>query len=55
MRRVAASGWQPQEIVPDHPALFASLKRVKITWPADGERRTWEALAEEIQRTDRRY
>ena len=46
------SGWQPLEIVPDHPALFASLKRVQVTWPADGERRTWDDLAEEIQGTD---
>ncbi len=52
VRKVAASGWQPREIVPDHLALFASLKRVKVTWPADGERRTWDALAEEIQGTD---
>jgi hypothetical protein len=52
VRKVAASGWQPREIVPEHPSLFASLKRVKVTWPADGERRTWDALAEEIQCTD---
>ncbi|WP_296810074.1 CRISPR-associated endonuclease Cas3'' [Thiocapsa sp.] len=47
----AASGWQPVEVVPDHPALFAVLKRVAVTWPAPGETRSWDALAAEIQET----
>ena len=52
VRKVAATGWQPREIVPGHPALFASLKRVQVTWPAAGERRNWEDLADEIQGVD---
>ena len=51
VRKHAVSGWQPTEVVPEHPALFASLKRVKVTWPTDGARRTWEDLADEIRDT----
>jgi hypothetical protein len=35
----AALGWQPVEVVPDHPALFAALQGVDVTWPALGEKR----------------
>jgi len=45
----ASPGWQPVEVVPDHPALFAALQRVTVTWPAPGERRTWEDLADELR------
>ncbi|AUB82865.1 CRISPR-associated endonuclease Cas3'' [Candidatus Thiodictyon syntrophicum] len=45
----AAPGWQPVEAAPDHPALFAALKRVAVTWPAPGEKRTWDELADELQ------
>ncbi|WP_295389644.1 CRISPR-associated helicase Cas3' [uncultured Thiodictyon sp.] len=45
----AAPGWQPVEAVPDHPALFAALKRVTVTWPKPGEKRTWDDLAQELQ------
>lgn len=44
----AASGWRPVEAVPNHPALFAALKRVKVTWPEPGEKRTWDDLADEL-------
>jgi CRISPR-associated endonuclease/helicase Cas3 len=47
----ATSGWQPIEAVPDHPALFTALKRVKVTWPAPGEKRTWGDLAAELEET----
>ncbi len=45
----AAPGWQPVEAVPDHPALFAALKRVIVTWPNPGEKRTWDDLAAELR------
>jgi len=48
----AASGWRPSEIVPDHPELFRNLKRVKVSWPTSGEKRTWADLAAEIRGTD---
>ncbi|WP_200331136.1 CRISPR-associated endonuclease Cas3'' [Thiocystis violacea] len=44
----AAPGWQPVEAVPDHPALFAALKRVTVTWPEPGETRTWDDLAADL-------
>ena len=47
----SASGWQPIETVPDHPALFAALQRVAVTWPAPGEKRTWDDLASELRNT----
>lgn len=48
----AVSGWRPTEVVPDHPELFKSLKRVKVNWPTSGEKRTWADLAAEIRGTD---
>ena len=48
----AVSGWRPTEVVPEHPALFDKLKRVKVIWPTSGEKRTWTDLAAEIRGTD---
>lgn len=48
----AASGWQPTEVVPDHPELFKTLKRVDVRWPPSGEKRSWADLAAEIRGTD---
>lgn len=48
----AASGWRPSEVVPDHPELFKTLKRVDVCWPKSGEKRTWPDLAAEISSTD---
>ncbi|EXJ15090.1 CRISPR-associated endonuclease Cas3'' [Imhoffiella purpurea] len=47
--RYAAPGWQPVEAVPDHPALFATLKRVEVTWPNPGEKLGWGDLAAELE------
>ena len=52
VRKHAVSGWQPTEVLPGHPAMFATLKRVQVTWPGDGERRTWEDLADAVRDTD---
>jgi CRISPR-associated endonuclease/helicase Cas3 len=46
----AAKGWRPAEIVPEHAALFRSLGRVHVTWPAAGEKLNWADLADEIRR-----
>lgn len=48
----ATNGWQPREIVPEHPTLFGMLKRVKVTWPPSGEERSWPDLADEIRALD---
>lgn len=48
----AASGWRPSEIVPGHPELFKTLKRVDVCWPKSGDKRTWPDLAAEIRDTD---
>ncbi|MDP2833363.1 MAG: CRISPR-associated helicase Cas3' [Pseudomonadota bacterium] len=48
----AASGWKPVEVVPEHPKMFETLKRVDVAWPKSGEKRTWADLAAEIRDTD---
>ena len=48
----AVSGWRPMEAIPDHPRLFEALARVRVCWPAPGERRTWEDLAGVLRSTE---
>jgi len=48
----AASGWKPVEVVPEHPQMFETLKRVDVAWPKSGEKRTWASLAAEIRDSD---
>jgi CRISPR-associated endonuclease/helicase Cas3 len=36
------------EIIPEPKKLFAELRRVEVRWPAQGEKKTWDALAEEV-------
>lgn len=48
----ATGGWKPQEVVPEHPQLFETLKRVRMVWPKTGDKRTWADLAAEIRLTD---
>ncbi|MDP2830200.1 MAG: CRISPR-associated helicase Cas3' [Sulfuricellaceae bacterium] len=48
----AVRGWQPREAVPEHPALFAALERVAVSWPKTGEKRTWAQLAAELRDTE---
>ncbi len=48
----AVQGWQPIEVVPEHPALFATLKRVAVRWPETDEKRTWTQLAAELRGVD---
>lgn len=45
----AVQGWQPREAVPEHPALFAALERVAVSWPQTGEKRAWAQLAAELR------
>ena len=52
VKKHAVQGWQPIEVVPEHPALFAALKRVAVRWPEIGEKRTWTQLAAELRDVD---
>ncbi len=52
VKKHAAGGWKPVEVVPEHPQMFEKLKRVEVTWPKPGEKRTWADLAAEIRNTD---
>lgn len=47
----AASGWKPVEVVPEHPQMFETLKRVNVVWPKSGEKWTWADLAKQIRDT----
>ncbi len=47
----AASGWKPAEIVPGHPELFKTLKRVQVRWPRNNEKTSWPDLAATIAQT----
>ena len=38
-------GWKPYEIAPGHPDMFRQLERVKVSWPENGEKTSWDALA----------
>ena len=52
VKKHAVQGWQPIEVVPEHPALFATLKRVAVSWPETDEKRTWTQLAAELRGVD---
>jgi CRISPR-associated endonuclease/helicase Cas3 len=46
-------GLEPQEIIPDSPALYELLKRTQIIFPTDPDiPSNWEEIAEELQRHD---
>lgn len=49
VKKHAVQGWQPIEVVPEHPALFAALERVVVRWPETGAKRTWSQLADELR------
>ncbi|HEY2293476.1 MAG TPA: CRISPR-associated helicase Cas3', partial [Thermoanaerobaculia bacterium] len=45
VRKLAASGWAPCEIVPSSLDLFARARRVQVEWDTE-VRRSWEAIAD---------
>jgi hypothetical protein len=45
VRKHAASGWQPREIVPAHADMFQRLERVRARWPEKDESLSWNELA----------
>ncbi len=52
VKKHAVSGWQPIEVVPGHPVLFAALERVVVRWPETGKKHTWPQLAAELRDVD---
>jgi len=49
VRAYCTSGWNPREIAPADLQLFKRLRRVRVSWPTEGERLTWEGLAERFK------
>lgn len=49
VKKHAAQGWQPTEVVPDHVEMFRRLQRVNISWPHDQETHSWSQLAHRIR------
>jgi CRISPR-associated helicase Cas3/CRISPR-associated endonuclease Cas3-HD len=47
--KLVNSGWRPVEVAPDHASLYDALRRYDVRWPAQGEVKNWEVLAEEIR------
>jgi CRISPR-associated helicase Cas3 len=47
--KYAAQGWQPDEAVPEHAEMFRVLKRVDVSWPKNGEKRSWAELAADLR------
>jgi CRISPR-associated endonuclease/helicase Cas3 len=48
VKKHAVKGWQPQEMMLEHGAMFHKLKRVNVAWPKNGERYTWAELADAL-------
>jgi len=42
-----------REIAPNPPELFEQLKRVRYTWPAEGEKMSWEEVAGRLRASPR--
>lgn len=51
VKQYAVSGWQPREVVPDHPRLFQTLMRVNVQWPENGQKYAWVEVAEKLRAT----
>ena len=41
-------GWQPYEIVRNNSSMFSQLKRVRVRWPVNGEKTSWNALTQKL-------
>jgi CRISPR-associated helicase Cas3/CRISPR-associated endonuclease Cas3-HD len=49
VKRLAANGWKPKEIVPDRLKFFERAKRTRVRWPKrSDERIAWDRLSSEI-------
>jgi CRISPR/Cas system-associated endonuclease/helicase Cas3 len=52
VKKQAVKGWCPAEVVPNHPEMFATLKRVTVRWPKPSEKRSWAELANELRESE---
>ncbi|MBX9895406.1 MAG: CRISPR-associated helicase Cas3' [Nitrosomonas sp.] len=41
-------GWQPNEIVRNNSSMFSQLKRVRVRWPVNGEKTSWNTLTQKL-------
>jgi CRISPR-associated endonuclease/helicase Cas3 len=44
----SSRGWQPSEIAPNNSDMFSQLKRVRVRWPMNGEKTSWNTLAHKL-------
>ncbi len=44
----SSRGWQPREIVQNNSDMFSQLKRVRIRWPVNGEKTSWNTLTQKL-------
>jgi CRISPR-associated endonuclease/helicase Cas3 len=51
VRQYCFGGWQPNEIAPPGLRLFERARRVRVEWPQQDERVSWEVLARQIEGT----
>lgn len=49
---LTARGMSPRELAPDPAQAFRALNRVRITWPTNGERWSWDRVAGEMRATE---
>lgn len=49
VKKLVNAGWSPVEAAPEHASLYDALRRYDVRWPAQGEVKDWETLAEEIR------
>jgi len=49
VHKIAGVGWQPTEIVHNKSLLYKNLSRYTVTWPIEGEKKSWENLSNEIK------
>ena len=41
-------GWQPNEIVRSNSSMFSQLKRVRVRWPVNEEKTSWNTLTQKL-------
>ena len=50
-KRLFAGPWQPNEVNTAAADMFATAKRVQYEWPEEGEKMSWEELAQMLRST----
>jgi CRISPR-associated helicase Cas3/CRISPR-associated endonuclease Cas3-HD len=49
VKKHAVQGWQPREVVSECLEMFRKLKRVNVSWPKNGKKRSWAELAGDLR------